>query len=144
MQDILEQYQHEWEGDKLLVFWKQELSLRTILRQTSLTSTVMVDNVEQVNFLYRSLYFAERKFDFFKILFFNLHYMSVLQWLVNAPAGVMQDFLHFLPWYIHNTRIKPVELEFIARIYQEAYQPDFMPIVNVLDEIGRASCRERV
>jgi hypothetical protein len=134
MQDILEQYQHELEGDDLLVFWEQELSLRTILRNTALTTPIMVDNEEQLNLLYRSLYFSGRKFDFFKILFSNLHYMSVLQWLVSAPAEIMQDFLHFLPWYILNIRVKPVELEFIPRIYRETYRADFIPVVNVLDE----------
>lgn len=133
MQDILEQYQHIAEGDELFTFWEQELRLRTALRQRALTAAVMVDSAAQVDFLYRSLYFAGRRYDFFTILFSNMRSMPVLQWLVNAPARVMDDFLSFLPWYILNTRVKPTDLEFIARIYREDYRPAFKTIINVLD-----------
>jgi len=132
MQDILEQYEHISDTEDVFSFWKQELKLRTGLRQRDL-SPVRLDNTEQIDLLYRSLYFAQRRFDFFLILFPNLRFMPVLEWLVNAPERVMLEFLNFLPWYIINHRIQPVELEFIVRIYNESYHGVFKAIVNVLD-----------
>ena len=108
--------------------------LRQALRQTPLTITIVVDSKDGVNLLYRSLYFSQRKFDFFKILFANLRFLPVMQWLVNAPTRVMDDFWQFLPWYILNHRVKPGELEFIARIYKDEYAPAVMPVINILDE----------
>lgn len=134
MQDILEQYRDISENIELFGFWEQELLLRRALRQTPLTVPVMVDSKEGVNLLYRSLYFTRRKFDFFKILFTNLRFLPVIQWLVSAPTGVINDFWQFLPWYILNYQVKPGELEFIARIYKDEYTPAVMPIINILDE----------
>jgi hypothetical protein len=134
MQDILEQYQHITENDDIFTFWEQELSLRTALRQRALTAGVTVNSSIQVDFLYRSLYWAGRRYDFFKIIFSSLHFMPVLQWLVNAPVQVMNDFLRFLPWYILNSRMKPAELEFMVRIYREEYRPAFAAIINTLDQ----------
>lgn len=134
MQDILGQYQHISENDDIFTFWEQELSMRTALRRRALTTAVMVDSTAQVDFLYRSLYYAGRKYDFFKILFSSLRFMPVLQWLVHAPAQVMDDFLSFLPWYILNSRVKPADLEFMARIYQEEHRPAFEAVINILDQ----------
>jgi len=134
MQDILEQYRDISENGELFNFWEQELLLRQALRQTPLTIPIVVDSKDGVNLLYRSLYFSQRKFDFFKILFANLRFLPVMQWLVNAPTRVMDDFWQFLPWYILNHRVKPGELEFIARIYKDEYAPAVMPVINILDE----------
>ena len=134
MQDILEQYRNITDDEDLFSFWEQELLLRSVLRQTPLTVPVMVDSKEGVNLLYRSLYFAERKFDFFKILFANLRFLPVMEWLVSAPTRVIDDFWQFLPWYILNHQVRPAELEFIARIYKEEYAPAIMTVINILDE----------
>ena len=130
----MEQYRDISENYELYSFWEQELLLRSVLRQTPLIGPVMVDNKEGVNLLYRSLYFAQRKFDFFKILFANLRFLSVMQWLVSAPTRVMDDFWQFLPWYILNHQVKPGELEFVARIYNDEYAPAVMTVINILDE----------
>ncbi len=134
MQDILEQYRDISENIELFSFWEQELLLRNALRQTPLTVPIVVDSKDGVNLLYRSLYFSKRRFDFFKILFANLRFLPVMQWLVSAPTRVMEDFWQFLPWYILNHRVKPGELEFIARIYKSEYAPAVMPVINILDE----------
>lgn len=134
LQYILEQYKDISENEELFGFWEQELLLRNILRQTPLTAPVMVDSDEEVNLLYRSLYFAGRKLDFFQILFANLRFLPVMQWLVSAPAGVMGDFWQFLPWYILNHQVKPAQLEFMARIYKDEYAPAVMTVINILDE----------
>ncbi len=134
MQYILEQYKDISENGELFSFWEQELRLRNALRQTPLTVPVVVNSKDGVNLLYRSLYFSQRRFDFFKILFANLHFLPVMQWLVSAPAGVMDGFWQFLPWYILNHRVKPGELEFIARIYKDEYAPAIMRVINMLDE----------
>jgi hypothetical protein len=134
MQDILEQYQHIKDSDDIFAFWEQELNLRSELRQKALTAKTVVDSAAHMEFLYRSLYFSGRKYDFFKILFSSLRFMSVLQWLVDAPAKVIKEFLRFLPWYIINNRVKPAELEFIARVFQDEYGPAFKEIINVLDD----------
>lgn len=143
MQDILEQYRQISEIDNVFTFWEQELELRTALRQRSLPAAVVIDSETQLDFLYRSLYFTQRKYDFFKILFSNLRFMPVLQWLGNAPARVMDDFLSFLPWYILNTRVKPVDLEFIARIYREENRQAFKVVINVLDKDSCAHLTSR-
>lgn len=134
MQDILEHYKDIAENEELFSFWEQELLLRNDLRQTPLTVPVMVDSKEGVNLLYRSLYFAGRKFDFFKILFKNLRFLPVMQWLVSSSTELMDDFWQFLPWYILNHQIKPGELEFIARIYKDEYAPAVMTVINIIDE----------
>jgi hypothetical protein len=134
MQDILEQYRDISENHELYSFWEQELLLRSVLRQTPLIGPVMVDSKEGVNLLYRSLYFTQRKFDFFKILFANLRFLPVMEWLVSAPTRVMDDFWQFLPWYILNHQVKPGELEFIARIYNDEYAPAVITVINIMDE----------
>jgi len=134
MQDILEQYQHVLDSDNIFAFWEQELTLRSELRQRALTAEAVVDSSAQMDYLYRSLYFSQRKYDFFKILFTSLRFMPVLQWLVDAPADVIEEFLRFLPWYIINNRVKPAELEFIARVFQDEYGPAFKGIINILDD----------
>lgn len=143
MQDILEQYRQISEIDNIFTFWEQELALRSDLRCRALSATVVVDSEAQMDFLYRSLYFTRRKYDFFKILFSNLRFMPVLQWLVDAPAGLTDEFLSFLPWYILNTRVKPADLEFIPRIYRTEYRPAFKGVINVLDQDSCAHLSSR-
>ena len=130
----MEHYKDISENEELFSLWEQELPLRGILRQTPLTVPVMVDSHEEVNLLYRSLYFAGRKLDFFRILFANLRFLTVMEWLVSAPNVVMDDFWQFLPWHILNHQVKPGQLEFIARIYKDEYAPEIMTVINILDE----------
>jgi len=134
MQDILKQYTTALSSINLFDLWEQELSLRSKIRRINIVPDhVVLENSQQLDFLFRSLYFGGRKSELFRILFNNMHIMPVLNWLVISPKEFIKEFLEFLPWYIDNIHVEHKKLQFLVRIYQEEYHEQFSSIVNVLD-----------
>jgi hypothetical protein len=132
MQDILVEYNKAVKNDDLFKQWDEELTLRNNIRnQNIISSDIKLNDLAEINFIFRSLYF--KKTIFFQILFNNMTVMTVLNWIVNSPEKIFSEFLDFLPWYIINTDIKPKQLQFLVNIYNQEYYQQFSTIVNVLD-----------
>lgn len=134
MQVQLDQFAKAYKNEDIFLFWEEEVELRRTLRQQALPDYALhLKEIEDVDFLFRSLYFSGRKNEFFGLLFQSLQQMPVLNWLTGMPAWLKEDFLAFIPWHIDNIKAAPEELLGLIRIYLEDYHQAFLHIVNVFN-----------
>lgn len=119
--------------DDLFAFWQNELHLRQEFRHSFITGKLLIiSNVEQLEFLYRSLYLAGRHEEFFAVLIPNLDKTPALNWLKTAPPKIKEAFLSYLPAYIEDYQPRIEQLFFLVHIYTSEFNNLFIPIVNKL------------
>lgn len=122
----------------LFSFWEKELPLRQELRQHQPTEALpRLKDAQDLDFLFRSLYYSGNKRQFFAILLENLDNAEVLNWLLSSPPTVITDFLSQLPWRLQALQSSPEKLNFLITIYQEPYRKHFQAIINLL---GQSAC----
>ncbi|MDD4549815.1 MAG: hypothetical protein PHT79_08680 [Syntrophomonadaceae bacterium] len=132
MKEVLENYT-QIQSDDLFTLWKKELMLRGQIRERHSDLILRVNTTDELHFLLRSLYFGDRKSDFWHILFNSLDVMPVITWLLNSPRWLINEFLTYLPWLIIDTHPEPSQLQFLVNIYQKDFHQAFTSIVNVID-----------
>ncbi|MEN6351070.1 MAG: hypothetical protein ABFD08_16955 [Syntrophomonas sp.] len=133
IQETLEKYKDLLNYPDLFSIWEEEISLRHQARQSDIKYNMnLKGETDELDFLFRSLYFTGDKNRFNLLLISNLQNFSVLQWLMKSPPWVRQDFFEFIPWYINNNRVAPQKLQFLVNIYNEQNHQAFLPVVNVL------------
>lgn len=134
MESILDQFNQARQQEDLFLFWQDEFELRRLCRvSTSPELPLHITDDEEINFLFRSLYFSGHKNQFFSLLFDNLQQMPVLNWFNWVPDWLRDSFLAFLPWHIDNTKAQPAELMGLIRIYHDDHRQSFLPIVNLFN-----------
>lgn len=133
MQLLLDQLNETTQSEDLFIFWEQEVDLRNLLRISKPNGTqLQIRGPEEIDFLFRALYFSGQKNQFYAILFENMQQLPVLSWFNQAPEWLKSEFLSILPWYLDSTKAPPSALLSLIRIYHDEYQAAFLPIVNIL------------
>ncbi|MGE5390760.1 MAG: hypothetical protein ACM3PE_06805, partial [Deltaproteobacteria bacterium] len=134
MQLLVDQFNETAQGDDLFLFWEKEVELRHLLRISDPDGgQLQLREAEEVDFLFRSLYFSGQKNHFYALLFENLQKLPVLNWFNRAPEWLKNDFLAFLPWHIDSIKAQPPDLTGLIRIYNDENQQSFLPIVNIFN-----------
>jgi|GEM_PF-627832 len=132
MQLLLDQFNQAARYEDLFLFWEKEVDLRHLLRiSESADGPLQLSEAEDIDFIFRALFFSGQKNQFYVVLFDNLQKMAVLTWFNRAPEWIKSGFWAFLPWHIDNIKPQPPDLMGLIRIYHEEYQSSFLPIVNV-------------
>lgn len=116
----------------LFAFWQYELNMRQEFRKTFFGKQPIITNIEQVEFLYRSLYLPGKTTDFFIALFPNLDKTPTLNWLKTSPSKIKAAFLSFLPNYINNYKPPIEQLLFLVPLYHPELNYLFISIFNHL------------
>ena len=131
---IIENYRNSQDSPDLFSFWEEELNLRQVGRNLDKNPAGLpVKQTEELDFLWRSLYFSGQKQQFFYILLRNIHLTYVLQWLLDSPRYILESFLDYLPWQLESSQMNQRHLLFLAHIYQDSLKDKFKPIINALD-----------
>ncbi|HWP97118.1 MAG TPA: hypothetical protein VN426_09725 [Syntrophomonadaceae bacterium] len=114
-------------------FWQEELLLRQKAHTLPLDGHIPLQTEDSCDFMYRCLYFSDRRFDFFSLLFANLHDLTVLKWLNTHPSHIMEEFLHFLAWKLSVQPVKPEQILFLINIFRSELQEAFVSVFHVLN-----------
>lgn len=121
------------EHDNLFDYWDYELHIRKEFRDNfNFNQLVKVDNHDQIEFLFRSLYLCNKKLEFFFLLIPNLNKATALNWLKTVNLPVMKSFLQWLPEYIANYEPTVEQLQFLVHIYNSELDEYFIPVFNSL------------
>lgn len=139
MKDIISQFNNTWQSEDIFQAWQEEVRLRNCLRTCTYSNPVLrMPNSDTLDFLYRSLYWNDRRQDFFCILFANMNDLATCKWL-NSNPDLAREFLAYIPYHIMETQPDFRQLQFLINIYRDEYRIGFTRIVNVL---GAAVCEE--
>ncbi len=134
MQDILNEFDQAIHQYPLFDFWQHEVRLRQKIRELpSNIPPVIVYRSEQMDFLYRALYFHQQQIRFWDILIHNLSKMPILTWLSQSSPTLLNDFWNHLPWYIHTARPLPEKLQFLIHLYRPEYTEAYTRIINAMN-----------
>lgn len=134
MQDILNELDQAINNCPLFDLWQYELKLRRRARELTPDSLLVeVNRSEQMDFLYRALYFNQQRASFWSILVHNLNKMPVLTWLSQSSRTLQDDFWNYLPWYIYTARPLPEGLQFLVNLYRPEYMEAYTRIVNAMN-----------
>ncbi|NLW91639.1 MAG: hypothetical protein GXY34_08580 [Syntrophomonadaceae bacterium] len=132
MQLLLDQFYETAQNEDLFLYWEKEVNLRHLLREAEPTAgPLQLRDTEEVDFIFRSLYFSGQKNHFYAIVFDNIHQLPILNWFNQAPEWLKSGFFSFLPWHLDQIKTQPSNLLGLIRIYREEYQSAFQPIINI-------------
>lgn len=130
MNESLGKFNKARQDMELFSFWEEELALRHQLRQESVLSiNPVITQTEEIDFLFRSLYFQGRQAIFFSCLLCNLSHTPAIQWLQTANKEVIESFFDFLAWFIPTKRPESTELRFLLIIFKESYTEAYQKLL---------------
>ncbi len=119
----------------LFTYWEKEVRLRHNFRKDySIDHIIKLENMKQIDFLYRSLYLVNRQNDFYIMLIANSNKTFALNWLKEAGDSLITDFLQYIPRYILEYSPRTTVLQFLIHIYNPKYDSFFMPIIDLMDQ----------
>jgi|LSQX01.3.fsa_nt_gb hypothetical protein len=118
-------------NNQLFSQWTEELSLRRQLRNSA-HSPYNINDIEDVELLWRSLYFSGQKEAFFSQLAENMHLAPVLNWLTANEARLI-EFLTYLPDYLRRNIMEIKKLQYLLNLYSEKLNHHFTPVIAALD-----------
>ncbi len=119
----------------LFTYWENEVRLRhNIRKEYTLDHIIKLENLEQIDFLYRSLYLVNRQKDFYLMLIANLNKTFALNWLQAAGDNLITDFLQYIPRHMLEYSPKTTDLQFLIHIYKPKYDSYFIPIVDLMNQ----------
>lgn len=133
MIEILEQYQNASQYDDLFIFWEKELTLRQHAHVRPINGPVRLISEEDCDFMFRSLYFSGRQYDFYSMLVDSLPDLTTLKWLSSHEPDLMPEFLHYLGWILSTHPVKPEKLIFLVNLFRPDLKEFYIPVCHVLD-----------
>lgn len=120
------------ESSDLFDYWHKELEIRHQFRKEyNINYFVKLENREQIDFLYRSLYLVNQQDSFFTLIIPSLNKAFALNWIKTAPPHLIINFLEFLPMYILRLNPEIEKLLFLVHIYHTEFDPYFTTIINL-------------
>ncbi len=120
-------------NDDLFHEWEQELVLRQQLRAAGNTGSLSsINSEEELELLWRALYFSDHRDDFWSAIMEHLHLSLVLNWL-SSDDDRLDEFLAYLPAYFGKNKPETKHLQHLVRLFTERFQDRFRAIAAFLD-----------
>lgn len=118
--------------DELFSIWATDSAMLQELRETPFLDGWTLKSAGDCDVMYRALYFSERRYDFYNLIFDSLANQSVLKWL-GSRRDLMEDFLRFTAWKLCTQTCQPDKLQFLVSLFHTDLQGEFEGIINALN-----------
>lgn len=118
--------------DELFSIWTRDSAMRQDLRETPFLDGWNLKSAGDCDVMYRALYFSDRRYDFYNLLFDSLANQTVLKWL-GSRRELMEDFLRFTAWRLCTQACRPEKLQFLISLFHTDLHGEFEAIINALN-----------
>jgi len=135
MRVIIDEFNDALAQEDVFHFWQDELRLRQAGRTAVIQpEACLLNSREEFYFIKRSLYYGDKKDDFFTIVYRNMHNISVINCLQESPPNFIASFLKYIKDDILPRHPLPQDLVFLINMYRDDLHPYFEDLINAMDD----------